>query len=57
MKERKENIFIAVFGTIGTIILSIIVFSADKVDWAGAYLVGLLFVMLFLHIRYNIRKS
>ena len=40
-----------------TIILSIIVFSADKVDWAGAYLVGLLFVMLFLHIRYNIRKS
>ena len=57
MKERKENDLVAIVGTIGVIILGIIVFSAKVIDWASVYLVGLMIVVLFFHIKYNVRKS
>ena len=57
MLSKNENKLIAIVGVIGVLIFSGVILTAAVIDWSAVYMLGLLIVGLYIHIKSNVIGS
>jgi len=56
MKERMRNIIIALMAIpVFVIMVKYSIFNVP-IDWAGVYLIGVMAILLYVHVKHNVVK-